>query len=225
VHGLLGKQAEGQGRDDRAVHGRCLHSRVPLCLTSRATGLSESEGRGKPGPECRVDVPTAATRLHITRVGGRDKGLTAWDSRVHSPYCEQGVSHRQEAGNHSNLLAPLPARLRSACRPAAKGGAGPTALVPSCDTYVPRQPRYTGPPPRTSRPRSHNGQPKTPGLPRRRADQAQAAVTRGRLLLRCVAAMAELQYVPVAGASRHGPAPDDWRRSPGSSSGILRKTP
>jgi len=40
-------------------------------------------------------------------------------------------------------------------------------------------------------------------------------MSRGGLLLRCVAAQSELQYVPVAGAARHGPRPARLAPSPG----------
>jgi hypothetical protein len=40
-------------------------------------------------------------------------------------------------------------------------------------------------------------------------------MSRGGLLLRCVAAKSELQYVPVAGASRHGPRPGRLAPIPG----------
>ncbi len=40
-------------------------------------------------------------------------------------------------------------------------------------------------------------------------------MSRGGLLLRCVAAESELQYVPVAGTPRHGPRPGRLVPSPG----------
>ena len=108
----------------------------------RALGVCGSGETRARVPSRRADCGDAPPH-HEGWVEGT-KGLTAWDSRVHNPYCEQGVSHRREAANHSNLLRPLPARPQSACCPAAQVGTGPTALVPSCDTSVHRQPGYAG---------------------------------------------------------------------------------